>query len=690
MRWNAVQCSVADPPVRPPVEPGTNRLESWKAIAAYLNRDISTVQRWEKREGMPVHRHQHDKIGSVYAYASELDDWWEGRRLRLEQEELPSALARPPERAWKWAARAGIAGLFLAAGAAMGFWLGSGLLDRKPRPAVRFQRITDMVGLEEAPAMSPDGRTVAFTAVAGNVRQLFVRLIAGGQPLAITSDPAEHQSPRWLPDSSGLVYFTPASAPNGQGDVWEVTALGGTPRRVIGSVSDADVASDGRLACFRLDRGQVQLVAAATDGSVLQVLGQFAPGRYYRCPRWSPDGRWIAFQQGDGVRFDVFAVRSDATGQPIQLTRHSSLINGLSWAPDGRGVVYSSAHDSTLPYLPSFGLWEARLDGRGIEAITTDEASYGQPDVHGTGALVASRLRLQSDIWRFPVEGTPVENARRGLRITRQTGQVRTPTMSPGDAEVAFLSDSGGHANLWVMDMGTGEMRQITHERDPGVAVGVPIWSPDGRSIAFVSSRGNRGFVFGLWLVNPDGSGLRKLAQHGWGASWSPDGRWLYYVDDAVLKKMPAEGGPAITVRSEQVRNVIGMAGATLYYLVERPLVDGRPEFEVRAAIPEGGASRTLARVSAARVASWQIVNPSLSPDGQWLALPLTDVSTTNLWALSTITGQWRQLTDFGDRTTLVARRVSWSADGRFIVAAVADADADIVLAEGLLSGRKP
>lgn len=679
------------PPAAPREEPGAARLESWKAIAAYLNRDISTVQRWEKREAMPVHRHLHDKIGSVYAFPSELDGWWQSRRLRLEQEEPRPALPPARARAWKWAARAAIAGLALAAAVAVGFWLGTiSLVDRGPRPAVRFQRITDMVGLEESPALSPDGRTVAFAAAIGNVRQIFVRLIAGGPPLRVTSDPGDHQSPRWLPDSSGLVYFSPASAGDGQGDIWEVPALGGTPRRVIGGVSDADVASDGRLACFRLDRGQVQLVAFARDGSLLKVVGQFVPGRYYRCPRWSPDGRWIAYQEGDGVRFDVMAVRSDGTGRPAQLTRDSSLINGLSWTPDGRAVVYSSTHDSTLPYLPPFGLWKARLDGQRVEPVTLDEGSYGQPDVHANGTLVASRLRMESDIWKFPAFGPGAENVRRGSRITRQTGQVRTPTMSPTDGQVAFLSDSGGHANLWVQDMGSGELRQITRERDRAVAVGVPIWSPDGRSIAFVSSRGNHGFVFGLWLVNPDGSGLRKLAQHGWGAGWSADGQWLYYVDEAVLKKMPASGGPATTVRSEQVRNAIGTNGGTLYYVVERPLVDGRPEFEIRAANPDDGPSRILARVPASRVASWQIVNPSLSPDGQWLALPLTDGFTTNVWALSTATGQWRPVTDFGDRATLIARRVSWSADGRFIVAAVGDGDADIVLAEGLLGGRKP
>jgi TolB-like protein/Tfp pilus assembly protein PilF len=72
--------------------PPEGRLDSWKEIAAYLRRDVTTVQRWEKREGMPVHRHVHDKRGSVYALPHELDAWMQSRRQRL-GEEKPDAEA---------------------------------------------------------------------------------------------------------------------------------------------------------------------------------------------------------------------------------------------------------------------------------------------------------------------------------------------------------------------------------------------------------------------------------------------------------------------------------------------------------------------------------------------------------------------------------------------------------------------
>jgi Tol biopolymer transport system component len=301
-------------------------------------------------------------------------------------------------------------------------------------------------------------------------------------------------------------------------------------------------------------------------------------------------------------------------------------------------------------------------------------------------------MQMRTDIWRFPVQNAPDENVRRGIRVTTQTGQVLTPTASPGSKEVAFLSDRGGHANLWVINTETAEQRQITDERDPNIAVGVPVWSPDGRSIAFVYSRGNRGLTFGIWLVDPDGSNLRQVVDLGLGPAWSNDGKWLYYatrgsatVPDVVMKKIPADGGPAATVTDEKLRNVIGLNGETIYYTFERPLVDGRPEFEIRVLNSEKAPFRVLASIPASRVPIWQIVNPALSPDGKWLAQALTDRSTTNIWVLSTATGEWRQITDFAQRPIFIARRVSWSSDGREIVAAVGEGDADIVRLEGLL-----
>ena len=601
----------------------------------------------------------------------------------LERDVAPSARRRLGGRAALAAA-----GFVLLITAALAY-----LAGRSTAPAGATQepytarRLTDMPGLEQSPAISPDGRSVAFAANVDGRWQLFVRLTAGGAPLQITHDPVDHEFPRWLPDGSALVYFSPSGTGEAQGTLWTIPALGGSRRRIADSIGDADVNRDGRLAYFRLDGRNVQLVTSSLAANDVRVLAE-AVASYHRYPRWSRDGRWVAFQRGDGLRFDIFVVPS-LGGAERQITTDRNIINGLAWRPDGSALIYGSSRASTIPYLPPQSLWEVPFDGGPSRQIAASDVWYEQPDIDPTGVVAASRLQMRFDIWRFPFGADAEANVRDAERVTRQSGQVSTPTAAP-NGEIAFLSDSGGHGNLWVVAPASAEFRQITFEQDPAVAIGVPVWSPDGRAIAFVSSKGRTGFDFGVWLVDPDGANLRNVAEVGLGMAWSPDGRWLYYsqASAGVLNKVAATGGAPIRVRDEPTRNVIGVYGETLYYMVEYPLLDGRPEFEIRAATPENGPARTLARIRAVRVPRWQVVNPALSPDGEWLAMPLADGLTTNIWALSTRTAEWRRVTDFGSRPTFIARRVSWSPDGRSLLAAVGEGDADIVLLDGLVDAR--
>ena len=125
-----------------------------------------------------------------------------------------------------------------------------------------------------------------------------------------------------------------------------------------------------------------------------------------------------------------------------------------------------------------------------------------------------------------------------------------------------------------------------------------------------------------------------------------------------------------------------------MYYVVDRALKDGRQEFEINAA-SGNGAPNVIMTIPVSRVPSWQIVNPALSPDGKWLAMPLTDGFTTNIWAISTGDRRMKRVTDFGARPIYIARRVSWSSDGRSILAAVGEGDADVVLLDGLVRGGR-
>jgi len=584
----------------------------------------------------------------------------------------------------------------LGAAAGLGALAATWLRPAAATPTVhRVLPMTSFVGLEEYSSVSPDGKMIAFTAEQGGRNQIFVRFLSGGSssPLLVTKDEGDHQLPRWSPNSSSLVYFSPAGPGEVQGTIHRIPALGGFPQRVLPSIGGGDVSTAGRVACFRLEHDRIQLVTSTLEGSDIQVVAELDT-RYHAYPRWSPDNEWIAFQAGDGFRWDAYVVPARGGKPPVALTNENRMIRGLSWLPDSRGLIYASARGSTFPYLAPLALWEVRWTGsqppsqpQPPRQLTSAGASYEQPDVHSGGLVSVTRMQMRYDIWKYPVEGAPRDNVQRGQRVTQQTGQVATPTVAPVGDEVAYLSDNGGHANVWVTSP-NAPPRQITSEDDPDVSVGVPVWSPDGKWIAYVSSKGNVGFGFGVWLVKPDGSELHRLVPKGLGVAWSEDSNWLYYVEGAStpISRIAVAGGAPAVVRPELARNLIGVHTSTIYFMVERQLRDGRPELEIHAApLDTNGPIRVVTTIPASRVPSWQVMNPSLSPDGKWLAMPLTDGFTTNIWALSTDDGRWKQVTDFGNRAIFIARRVSWSSDGRSILAAIGEGDADIVLLDGLV-----
>ena len=111
--------------------PAPDRLDSWKEIAAYLNRSERTVRRWEDKEELPVHRLQHDKRGSVYAYTRELDAWRTSRRV-VEESTDEEPTRRPVHVGWWWAA-----GALTATAVAVAIVIGLRLLPVDPQIAER-------------------------------------------------------------------------------------------------------------------------------------------------------------------------------------------------------------------------------------------------------------------------------------------------------------------------------------------------------------------------------------------------------------------------------------------------------------------------------------------------------------------------------------------------------------------------
>ena len=171
------------PSIPPSGGTSDDRLDSWKEIAAYLKRDVTTVQRWEKREGMPVHRHVHDRRGSVYALISELDAWVQSRGASLaEDREAASVIPADTHDDAKrsrmtgthlWFALAGIAVLGLLAAI---YFPTRGRAGHAARPAIRSLAVLPLKNLSGDPMQDylADGMTEALIGRLSGIRDLRV------------------------------------------------------------------------------------------------------------------------------------------------------------------------------------------------------------------------------------------------------------------------------------------------------------------------------------------------------------------------------------------------------------------------------------------------------------------------------------------------------------------------------------
>src|SRR5688572_17332664 len=196
--------------------PTGERLDSWKKIAAYLKRSVRTVHRWEKEEGLPVHRQLHKDLGSVFAYKSELDSWISARSLHAAPGKETNKRASPKPH------RMIVAVTLVATVVVIGT-----LVYVAQRRSVQsahvagLELISTFAGSHRWPALSPDGRTVAFVSDAGGTPQLWVKNLATGDPIQITFGDLSVVRPRWSAQGDRIIFS------HRGGGLWFVPPLGG-------------------------------------------------------------------------------------------------------------------------------------------------------------------------------------------------------------------------------------------------------------------------------------------------------------------------------------------------------------------------------------------------------------------------------------------------------------------------------
>jgi Tol biopolymer transport system component len=650
------------------------RLDSWKEIAAYLNRDVTTVQRWEKREGMPVHRHLHNRMGSVYAFPAELEAWARSRSLRAVEEYVnyapsahgsavtPSLGARQAASKWRFILPLVALGAALVMGASLWFQK-TEFFWRSPIANARFQTITDYEGVEQSAAISRDGHFVAFLSDRDGQMDVWVTQVGSRQFHNLTRGSAAelvNPSVRTLgfsPDGSLVTFWARKpddSTSGGEISIWAVPTLGGQPRPYLEGVAEFDWSRDGsRLTYHTAESGDPLFVT--TDGrrrSEDRPIFTAPAGLHSHFPLWAPDSAFIYFVHGSlPDKLDIWRIPPSG-GSPEKITSN----NGRVTHPvllNRRTLLYlASDPDGSGPWLYCMDV-ERRIAHRlasGLERYTSLAASADGR------RLVVTLATPQRTLWRLRLSDSPAETSATA-RIPLTTGTGFSPRL--GLDYLLYVSATGNSESIWKV---ANETATELWNGQGARIFGGPAISPDGRSIAF--SVGQHGQTL-LIAMQADGTNARIVADSldlQGAPAWAPDGESITTAvnDHGVphLFRVPVGGGsPALFNREYSVDPAWAPDGRFVVY--SGP--DIGTTFSVKAATAEA-AAHPLPALSLTRGAR----HLAFMPGGRELVFLRGDIRHKNLWLIDLQTGAERQLTNLDSDFDI--RDFDISSDGREVV----------------------
>jgi Tol biopolymer transport system component len=667
----------------PSVRPPEDRLDSWKEIAAYLKRDVTTVQRWEKREGMPVHRHLHDRMGSVYASRDELDEWVLGRNLPAAQEngtEVPTpnspaqqgtAISSSLSR-WKFVWP--LAFVVVALAIAASFWFRrTEYFWRNPIADARFQTVTDFDGIEEAAAVSRDGHFVAFLSDRDGQMDVWVTQLGSGQFHNLTHGSVRElvnpsvRTSGFSPDGAFVTFWVRKQDGSSGGDIsiWAVPTLGGQPKPYLEGVAEFDWSRDGsRLAYHTPGPGDPLFVTDGLRRSEGQPLFTAPAGLHSHFPLWAPDSAFIYFVQGSlPDKLDIWRI-APAGGTPERIT---SQMDRVSYPVllDRRTLVYlANDPDGSGPWLYSVDV-ERRIPHRlssGLDRYTSLAASADGR------RLVATAASTKTTFWRLPIGDSPAELAA-AARISLTTRTGFSPRLGPD--YLLYVSGTVTAESIWKLANGAGTE---LWSGEGAQVFGGPAISADGRYIAFSVRQHGQTL---LYVIQADGTNARMVSDSlelQGAPAWSPDGQSITTaaVDHGVphLFRVPVNGGsPTPFVNEYSLDPAWAPDGRFVVY--SGP--DIGTTFSVKAFATEP-AARPLPTFTLTRGAR----HLAFLSGGRALVVLRGDIQHKNLWLMDLQTGAERQLTNLpGD---FDIHDFDISPDGREVVLERVQERSDVVL----------
>ena len=560
----------------------SRRLDSWKEIASFLGRGIRTVQRWEREEGLPVHRLAHAQRGSVFADAKELSAWWESRQVKPD--------AQPAQRA-------------------------------APGVEPQFQRITNTTAATFWPALSSDARMVVYVSDAGKDGarpQLWLHQI-GGSAMQLTTGFRDCAEPTFSPDDTRVLFGATGESTR---NIYEMPALGGTPRVVKRAARNPSFSPDGKWLTFIALEPRANLRLVPAVGGEERSL---APGLVdFAYSTWSDDGHHVLViaRPDPAVDIDCWVVPLNGgapvdTGVLRRARQQGFIVIPMSSAWCGDSIFYSAVGRQGLH------LWRQRISSATFEATGAPELMT--PGTDFAFFPTASRRHLSfvlthgdTNMWSVAIDAVSGKGYGPLRRLTRGTGIVSHFTLSRDGRTLAYFAARTARGELRVRDLETGADTMV--EGDPG-SRGFPAIAPGGAQIAYGAIVPGPPLQRPVFLTNL-ADGETRLLRDDCG------GRPREWLDERTL--------------------LIETYGAGLNTFI---LLD-----------TEEGASRPLLSATDRRVS-----NPRLSPDGHWLAFDVMHPGGSPAVAVARIEDGVASAEDQWVIVQTSASHPFWSRDGRLL-----------------------
>jgi Tol biopolymer transport system component/tRNA A-37 threonylcarbamoyl transferase component Bud32 len=442
------------------------------------------------------------------------------------QQEITSGVLTLPAPAPRTGRGTYVVAAAIVAAAVAVYWL----VGKKEAPAsigeVEVTQLTHTAGQELFPSLSPDGRTIVFASAASGNFDIYSQRVGGQNPLNLTKDsPADETHPAYSADGERIAF---RSEGNGSG-IFIAGATGESVRRVANFGYHPAWSPDGqRLAVvtqsvtdpgLRFTASELWIVTIANEERKLLTKADAAQ------PSWSPSGKRIAYwtRSGPTAAGDIWTIAADG-GAPVAVTEDAALDWNPVWSRDGY-VYFSSNRGGNM------NLWRVPVDedsGKPLgrpQAVTTGGGGSSQHvSISADGKRLAYVYRVDSRNLQH-VAFDPVAGVVRGSGewVTRSSRAYDQPAVSPDGRRLAFNS-AGKQEDIFVSNIDGTALQQATDDPHKDRAAR---WSPDGR-IAYYSDRTG---AYEIWAVRPDGSEPHQLTRSP-GAHypvWSPDGRWMAY-----------------------------------------------------------------------------------------------------------------------------------------------------------------